>query len=419
MQKLLEKDSKFIWHPYTSLNHKWPKTVFEKASGVYVYDSLGNAYIDATSSWWCNIHGHCNKRLINALTNQARLLDQVLFAPHTHSPAIELAETLIGLLNIGNGKVFFSDNGSTAVEVALKIALQYWNNQNLKKCLFVSLENSYHGDTFGAMSVSDVGIFKEPFQSMLINNIKIPCPTSEEEEDKCFFSAIKIIEENKNNIAAVIFEPLVLGAAGMKIYSTNYLEKVVKHCHEIGLLVIFDEVFTGFGRTGTLFAFQKINEKPDIICLSKALTGGMLPLGATIVTDFIFDTFRNKTLYHGHTYSANPISCSVALESIKIILEENIISKNEKIIKYMNKEEERFSKLPLINEVRQIGLIWAIEFKPNISDLVWLIASAAWEKGVWLRPLHNVIYVVPPYSITEYELGKVFNVLYESILSNV
>lgn len=432
---ILERDSHSVWHPYTSEPSQGPKTVWERAEGAYVYDETGKKFFDATASWWCQLHGHCHPRLVQAMTDQAKQLDQVLFAPHTHPTAVELADRLSALL--GMDRVFFSDDGSTAVEAGLKMALQYWHLKNRpKKRLFLSLTEGYHGDTLGAVSVGYVKEFHHFFDGLIqpmpraMQPYCYRCPLEKSYpgcDVACLQSPKEILESRGEEIAALVIEPLVMGAAGMVMYPEKYLDELVRLCRANDVLIMYDEVFTGFGRTGKMFAQDWLEERPDISCLAKGLTSGMLPLGATLATDEIYQAFtgqeKNK-FYHGHTFTANAISCAVALENLKIFEEENVLEKNLTWIDRMAQETERFRLLPHVGEVRQKGMIWAIELvldkesktEPTpLNGPGWKIAEKLWEKGLWTRPLANILYLIPPYCLTEGVLKEFFDELYREV----
>ncbi len=437
MSDWLERDEKAVWHPYTGLPVLGPKRVITRAAGSYLFDEGGKRYFDATSSWWCQIHGHCHPRLVKALSHQAANLDQMLFAPHTHPTAIELSERLLSVTRSQFGKVFFSDNGSTAVEVAMKLAVQHWAHRGEKKRVrFLSLEHAYHGDTLGTIAVSGVPQFHRVFDSLQAKSLSVTapycyrCPLSLHYPDcnvECLDSTRRTLRRYQKEIAAAVIEPLVQGAGGMITYPKEYLERFVALCQEYGVLTIGDEVFTGFGRTGTMFAVDQISQKYDFMCLSKGLTSGMLPLAATLVRDEIWQGFTGDTeraFYHGHTFTANAIGCAVALESLRIFEEENVVSRNAHLTKVMASQTQRFSGLSVVGDVRHLGMIWAVE---TVADRAtkriaqpanafgWRVATELWDKGIWIRPLGNVIYVIPPYCTEPKELELVFDVLYDTI----
>lgn len=431
------RDEHAVWHPYTPVPHLGPKAVFTRAQGSYVFDETGRKYLDATSSWWCITHGHCHPRLVEALTRQASTLDQVLFSPHTHPVAVELSESLLQALGARFQRVFFSDDGSTAVEAAMKMAVQYWVNRGVKnRNRFLTVERAYHGDTLGAVSVSQVEEFHGYFAQLRVPapTSTVPycyrCPLGKTYPDcgiACAEKAETILDREGDQIAALIVEPLILGAGGMIVYPKEYLERLVRKARAKGVLVIFDEVFTGFGRTGEWFAMDHIKESPDIVCLSKGLTAGMMPLAATVTTEAVYDAFRGgpeKTLYHGHTFTANALGCAVALESLKIFREENVIERNRGLSAFMASQTARFAALPHVGQVRQLGMIWALELVTNKASQAvaqpangpgWRIAERLWADGFWLRPLNQVLYVMPPYSTTIQDLTPLFDRLYTEV----
>lgn len=437
MSDFLNRDSLSVWHPFTPKPSSGPRSVFVRGEGAYLFDESGKKFFDATSSWWCNLHGHCNPRLVSALSRQASQLDQILFAPHTHPIAVELAEELLKQLGQPFQRIFYSDDGSTAVEAALKMAVQYWHNRGEnKRTRLLSLEMGYHGDTLGSVAISQISQYHHFFSSLLKPSLKAAapycyrCPVGLRYpscEIACLESTEKLLDEHHDEIAALVVEPLIQGAAGMITYPKEYLEKIVSLCRNFGILIIFDEVFTGFGRTGTFFAFDQIKEKPDIVCLSKGLTSGMLPLAVTAASERVFEAFcgsTEKTFYHGHTFTANALGCAVALESLRILREDDVLNRNQKLIEVFAKFTPRFEPLPNVGQVRHLGMVWAVELVRNKStkeifeppNLVgWRVAEKLWQKGVWIRPLHNMLYLVPPYCTQEDELQDVLQLLYSEL----
>ncbi len=407
-----------------------------RAEGAYVFNADGKAYFDATSSWWCNLHGHCHPELVSALSEQAKTLDQILFAPHAHPVALELADALLAKLGGGFKKVFFSDDGSTAVEVALKMALQYWANRGQgQRRKFLSLELGYHGDTLGAISVGHLDEFHSYF-APLVSSLKSTapycyrCPLGLKFPScklACLSKAERYLSENGDEIAAFIVEPLVLGAGGLITYPKEYLEKLMALCRQKGILIIFDEVFTAFGRTGTFFAKDVFENQPDFVCMSKGLTSGMLALGATATTAEIFNEFtggESRKFYHGHTFTANALACAVALQSLKIFDRDDVVEKNQTLQSVLAEQVGRFAPLPNVGDVRHLGMIWAAELVRDKSTrelfspanaLGWEIAKRAWEKGIWLRPMGSALYVIPPYCSSVEDLRLCFDVLYAEL----
>ncbi len=419
---LSEKDKAYIWHPFTQIKPGNTPLIIEKAKDCTLFAADGKTYIDAISSWWVNIHGHANVFIANAIAEQAKILEQVIFAGFTHPTAIHLAEKVIQNLPPHFSKVFFSDDGSTSVEVALKMALQYRYNQGIKhKNLIIAFENAYHGDTFGAMSVGGRSTFSEPFDPLLFEVFHIPIPT-QDNFDALILQFNQLLSEG--NVAAFIFEPLVQGAAGMQMYKAEHLDKLLEIAQSHQVVCIADEVMTGFGRTGKLFATDYCRHKPDIICLSKGITGGFMPLGVTVCSEIIYETFISvdvaKTFFHGHSYTANPLACAAAVASFELLLGEICQQNIHNICLSHAQFADKLKDNAFIKNVRQTGTILAMEFKtPENSSYFNPIKEKAYnfylENGVLLRPLGNVIYIMPPYCITEQELNIVYSVILKSI----
>lgn len=411
-----------IWHPFTQMKTALPALHVVKATDCTLYTADGKEYIDAIASWWVNIHGHCNPAIASAIASQASTLEHVIFAGFTHSPAIELAKKLINILPGNFAKVFFSDDGSTSVEVAIKMALQFWHNQGqTNKIKIIAFENAYHGDTFGAMSVAERNAFNAAFNPLLFEVYRIPLPN-----EKNIAAILQKINHwaDEGNIAAFIFEPLVQGAAGMQMYAAQYLDQLIATAQQKNILCIADEVMTGFGRTGKNFAIEYLQNQPDIICLSKGITGGFLPMGVTVCTQSIFDAFyaddKYKTFFHGHSYTANPIACAAANASIALLMDEKCQQQIEQIASSHQTFATTICTHPFIKEIRQLGTIIAIELNTKEDSSYFnSIQNTAYEyymnKGVFLRPLGNVVYIMPPYSITQKELFRVYEVLKESL----
>jgi len=405
MKSLVERDRAVIWHPYTQMKLAPAPLPIVRGEGVYLIDESGNRYIDAISNWWVTIHGHAHPYLAKKIYEQACLLEQVIFAGFTHEPAVRLAERLLQVLPAGFSKVFYSDNGSTAVEVALKMAIQFWRNKGAQRKKILALTNSYHGDTFGAMSVSERGPFTLAFQDYLFEVMFIePGDTFEADDVACF-----------------IYEPLVQGAGGMKMYDAAVLDSMLKICKQHGIICIADEVMTGFGRTGKLFASEYMQEKPDIICLSKGLSGGMMALGATVCTQPIYDAFlsddRAKTFFHGHSYTANPIACAAGNASLDLLLGDECMQNIQRI----EKQHAQFAReLRGVKNVRHLGTIVAFELETSgrdgyLNNVSSVVQQHALENGVLLRPLGNTVYVMPPYCVSEEELEKVYDVITKKV----
>ncbi len=386
-----------------------------KGEGTLVYDENGNSYIDAISSWWVNLHGHGNAYIAEKLYKQALQLEQVIFAGFTHQPAVELAERLLPLLPGEFSRIFYSDNGSTSTEVALKMSIQYWwNKGETKRTKIFAFKDSYHGDTFGAMSVSDRSVFTMAFHGLLFEVVFIDTPNARNID-----SLKSIIKKHADEAAAFIYEPLVQGAGGIKMYGASAMDELLSFVKQKNIICIADEVMTGFGRTGKLFASEYLTQKPDIICLSKGLTGGTMALGVTACVDKIYEAFVNddkyKTFFHGHSFTANPLACTAALASLDLLLKENCL---QQIVWISNKNKVFADVLDSkagIKNIRVLGTILAFEIAKGEDEYLNNISSTITDKclsaGVYLRPLGNTVYIMPPYCITETELEKVYNVI--------
>ncbi len=411
---LSDKDRACVWHPFTQMRTAHPPIPIVRAKGVYLYAEDGSRYLDAISSWWVNLHGHAHPYIIKKITAQAEALEHVIFADFTHAPAVELASRLLQILPGSFSKVFYSDNGSTAVEVALKIALQYWHNQKIPKTKVVCFKNSYHGDTFGAMSAAGRNAFNRPFWNHLFDVASIDPPLKGQEETS--LSQLQSILE-QGDAACFIFEPLVLGSGGMIMYPAEGLDRLIRCCKQYQVLTIADEVMTGFGRTGTLFACQQLHEKPDLVCLSKGLTGGFLPLGATVCTEQIFNAFLGDTLQqaflHGHSYTANPLACSSALASLDLLLDNSCTLQRERIAVSHQRFCRQWRLHPKLKRCESLGTILALEYHVETSSYFHSLRNRLYyfflNKGILLRPLGNVLYILPPYCIQVEELHFIYD----------
>ncbi|MEP6684537.1 MAG: adenosylmethionine--8-amino-7-oxononanoate transaminase, partial [Parafilimonas sp.] len=420
-------DSKYVWHPFTQQKNMAAPIAITKAQGSFLYDENGNAYLDAISSWWVNVHGHAHPYIAQRIYEQALQLEHIIFAGFTHEPAVALAERLIKILPGNFSKIFYSDDGSTSTEVAIKMAIQYWWNVRStvdgqqsaeKKNKILAFNNSYHGDTFGAMSVSDRSVFTLAFHDVLLDVIFIDTPDENNIE-----SIKKEIAKHENSIAAFIYEPLVQGAGGMKMYNPVLMDELLMFIKQKKIICIADEVMTGFGRTGKMFASEYLQTKPDIMCLSKGLTGGTMALGATACTENIYQAFVNdnaqKTFFHGHSFTANPIACAAANASLDLFEQNNTLANGSRIIKKNIAFAQQLRQLNGIKNVRSLGTILAFEIDKGedvyLNIISTTITKTALEKGVYLRPLGNTVYIMPPYCITDEELDKIYTVLLEVI----
>jgi adenosylmethionine---8-amino-7-oxononanoate aminotransferase len=418
---LSKRDQKHLWHPYTQHKTANPAIAIVRGEEALLWDENGKEYIDAIASWWVNPYGHSNKFIADAIYKQLTTLEHVLFGGFTHEPAVLLSEKLMEILPKNQQKLFFSDNGSTAVEVAIKVSLQYFFNKGEKKTTIIAFEDAFHGDTFGAMAASGISFFAEAFQGMLIDIVRIPVPIKGQEESS--YSALGEVI-NSNNCAGFIFEPLVQGAAGMIMYEPKSLDKLIAICKENKVLTIADEVMTGFGKTGKNFACDYLTEKPDMMCLSKALTGGTIPMSITTFTSAIFDAFYdediNKALFHGHSFTANPTGCAAALASLELLqtheMQDNLIRVNQSHLNFQ-KHIKSHSK---VLTTRVLGVIFALEIKTETTESYYgslrnKLYNFFIENGIIIRPVGNIVYILPPYVITDEQLQKVYEVVEKAL----
>ncbi len=394
-----------------------PPIALVRGEGALLFDEAGNSYIDAIASWWVNLHGHAHPYIAEKISEQLRTLEHAIFSGFTHRPGVELAEKLLEL-QLHMGRVFYSDDGSTAVEVGLKMAFQYWHNSGKPRTKIIALENAYHGDTFGSMSVGARNVFSRAFEPLLFDVVHVPVPVTGKQNES--LAAFK--KAMGDDVAAFIFEPLVQGAGGMVMYDAVFLDEMLRICRERNVLTIADEVMTGFGRTGKMFATGHCAEKPDIMCLSKGLTGGFLPLGATLCTEEVYEAYltadKTKTFFHGHSYTANPTACAAALASLELFGRECVPERVEEINVFFRRQCERFEKHPAVKDARCLGAIFALEIKtPEATEYLNPLAERVQEfflpRGIILRPLGNILYVLPPYCITEEQLEKIMNAVDE------
>ncbi|MEE3252773.1 MAG: adenosylmethionine--8-amino-7-oxononanoate transaminase [Nitrospinota bacterium] len=436
----LARDFQNIWHPCTQQKdfETIKPLLVDRAEGVYLYDREGKRYLDVISSWWVNLLGHNHPRLNAALKNQMEKMAHVMFAGITHQPAIDLASSLVEVSPEKLSKVFFSDNGSTSVEVALKMSLQYWQQSGeSNKTRFIYLKGGYHGETIGALSVCGLDIFRDKFEKVLLNNLGVEgpdcfrCPYGLNRDScqaECFEPMEKALEEN--DIAGVVIEPLVQGAAGMKIYPPVYLKKLKAACDSYSAHLIFDEIAVAFGRTGSLFVSKELNISPTFLCLSKGITSGYLPLAATLTTEEIYSAFYDdfpswKLFIHSHSYSANPLACSVANETLAILNENNFIRKLRPKINLIGQIGKKiYEESKWCGEFRQQGMIAALELVKNKdkkepflleSRVGYKIYLEGLKRGVFLRPLGDVIYFIPPLVISEEEIKRMMTIARECI----
>ena len=425
MTQLIKKDKMYVWHPFTQMQTADEPLEIIRAEKTLLFTADHKTYIDCNSSWWVNVHGHGHHHIGQAISEQFSLIDHVIFAGATHPKAVELAERIISILPEKHfQKVFFSDNGSTAIEVALKMVFQYWHNKNQSKKRILALEGAYHGDTFGAMAIGQRGYFNAPFEHFFFDVDQLEFPTIEK-ESTLLLQAEDLFKTG--DFAAIIVEPLIQGSAGMRTYSSKWLEKIVVLARKYNVLVIFDEVMTAWGRTGKLFAMNHMTESPDIVCLSKGLTGGVLPLGLTISTDEIYDAFlsdeKTKALLHGHSFTGNALACAAACASLDLFEREETWERITSLCKSNLEFSKTLENHPKIEEIRLCGTILAIELKSvegntyfsGIRDIAYRYFL---ENGLLIRPLGNVIFINPPYCITEMELELIYEKITQFLNSN-
>ena len=415
VENLSTRDKKHLWHPLTQHKLNKRQLAIVRAKDALLFDEDGKEYIDGIASWYTVMYGHSNKYIVSAMTKQMNKLDFVMFSGLTHEPAIELSEKLMEILPKNQAKIFFNDNGSTAIEAAIKMALQFYHNNGELRDTLIAFEDGFHGDTFGAMSASGLSSYNGPFEDFLLKVVRIPTPQDDNiDEVKNLLTHIL----KKNKCAAFVFEPLVQGAAGMRFHSTKGLDELIDICQKNNVLSIADEIMTGFGKTGKNFASDYLENKPDIICLSKALTAGMFPLSITSCSKAVFNRFLSdevhKGFFHAHTFSAHPIGCAAALASIELLNSPDIVERRKYIESCHNSFATIIEKHKKVGNVRVIGVILAIDLSiqmeryGNLRDDLYDFFV---EKGVLLRPLGNTIYVLPPYVITNSELQKIYDTI--------
>ncbi len=440
-KKLGKLDREYIWHPFTQMKEYEERDplVIEGGEGSYLIDTEGNRYIDGVSSLWVNVHGHKVPEIDNAIKAQVDRLGHSTLLGVTNPPAVELAKELIENCPEGLKKVFYSGDGASAVEVAIKMTFQYWQHKGLdKKIKFICLENGYHGDTLGAVSVGGIDIFHDTFKPLLFDTYKVPsyycyrCALNKSYPEcglGCADEIEKVLSEHAEQIAGVIFEPYVQAAGGMIVSPPGYLEKVREYCDKYDVLMILDEVATGFGRTGTMFACEHEGVTPDIMVLGKGMTGGYLPLSATITNEEIYQTFLGnydefKTFFHGHSYAGNPIASAAGLGNLEAFRNNDTLNKLRPKIEYLEQELKEFSGLEHVGDVRNKGFMVGIELVedkeskhpyPLSQKMGWRVAEAAMERGVLIRPLGNVVVLMPPVGIPMEDLKKLLHVTYDSI----
>ncbi|MGZ8546079.1 MAG: adenosylmethionine--8-amino-7-oxononanoate transaminase [Sulfuricurvum sp.] len=426
-QTLSNRDMSVVWHPCTQMkdHETFPIIPVARGFGVYLEDFEGNRFLDAISSWWVNLFGHAHPYINGKVKEQLDTLEHVILAGFTHEGIVRLSERLVALAPEGLSRCFYADNGSSAIEVALKMSYHAHKNNGANKGLFVSLSNSYHGETLGALSVGDVALYKETYEPLLIHSIQTPVPknTTIEAAKEAIEAYALLLQERSDEIAALIVEPLVQGAGGMVMYHPYFLTKAKELCEQYGVHFIADEIMVGFGRTGTLFACEQADITPDFLILSKGLTGGYLPLSVVLTTEAVYTTFYcdydpYRSFLHSHSYTGNALACAAANATLDIFESQNVIESNKVLSRAMAYELLRFEHRSEVKEIRQCGMIGVIELHGlDPSDRIGVkLHRHCLGLGVLIRPLGNVIYVMPPYIITVSELRDVFNAI-ESALN--
>ena len=437
----MRRDLEVLWHPCTQMkdHEQLPVIPIRRGEGVWLEDFDGKRYLDAVSSWWVNVFGHANPRINDRIKAQVDQLEHVILAGFSHQPVIELSERLVALTPAGLDRVFYADNGSSCIEVALKMSYHYWRNVGQPdKRRFVTLTNSYHGETVAAMSVGDVALFTETYQGLLLDTLKVPSPDCylrpegmgwEEHSRQMFAHMERTLAEHHQSVAAVIVEPLIQGATGMRMYHPVYLRLLREACDRYGVHLIHDEIAVGFGRTGTMFACEQAGIRPDFLCLSKALTGGYLPLAACLTTDAVYQAFYDdyhtlRAFLHSHSYTGNPLACAAALATLDIFAQDDVIEANKPLARRMAEATAHLAEHPQVGEVRQTGMALAIEMtadKARRTPYPWqerrglAVYQHALSRGALLRPLGNVVYFLPPYVITPEQIDFLVEVASEGI----
>lgn len=438
---LIKRDLAKLWHPCTQMkDHEWlPLVPIKKGDGVWLEDFEGKRYLDAISSWWVNLFGHCNPRINQRIKQQLDTLEHVILAGFSHEPVVELSERLIEITPKGLNRCFYADNGSSAIEATLKMSFHYWRNKGQhKKTKFITLSNSYHGETLGALAVGDVSLYKEIYAPLLMETITVPSPdcfNRDSGESKADYSARmfkqmeQTLQQHADEVCAVIVEPLVQCAGNMRMYHPVYLKLLREACDKYDVHMIADEIAVGFGRTGTLFACEQADITPDFMCLSKGLTGGYLPLAVVLTHDQIYqafyDDYENMTAFlHSHSYTGNPLGCAAALATLDIFRQDDVIENNQHLAHHMGIAVAHLHEHPHVAEIRQCGMILAIEMikdKQRREPYPWQerrglkVYQHALNKGVLLRPLGNVIYFMPPYVITPEQIDMLAAIASEGI----
>ncbi|MBR9854781.1 MAG: adenosylmethionine--8-amino-7-oxononanoate transaminase [Algicola sp.] len=418
-EKLSERDKKHLWHPLTQHKTSPEMLAIARAEGALLFDEDGKKYVDGIASWYTCMYGHCNPYILDRVKKQMDTLDQVVFSGFTHEPAIKLSEELIKILPRNQEKLFFSDNGSTSTEIGIKMALQYHYNKGKKRNVLLAFEEGFHGDTFGAMSVSGLSVYNGPFEDFFIEVERIPVPTTENLDE-----ILNRLKERlqQNNIAGFIYEPLVQGAAAMKMHGAEGLDQILALLQKHEVLTIADEVMTGFGKTGKYFASDHLRHQPDIICLSKALTAGLVPMGLTTCTEKVYNAFYSdevaKGLFHGHTYTANPLACTAALAAVELLQTDEIQQNIKNIIGWHQDFNKIIKDHPKVKETRQTGVIYALDLNVQMERYGSLrnkLFEHFMGQGVFLRPLGQTIYILAPFITTKEQMERIYEAIEKAL----
>ncbi|MDD5057161.1 MAG: adenosylmethionine--8-amino-7-oxononanoate transaminase [Sideroxydans sp.] len=419
-ENLLNRSLSAVWHPCTQMkrHETLPLIAIARGQGVWLHDFDGNRYLDTVSSWWVNLFGHCNPRINAALTDQLGKLEHVMLAGFTHEPVVLLSERLRELAHAGLGHCFYGSDGASATEIALKMSAHYWrNNGQLQKSQFISLQNSYHGETLGALSVTDVALFRDAYGALIKQNATVPCPdwreaeAGESAEDfalRCAAALEQHLQQHHQHLAAFIVEPLIQGAAGMAMYHPVYLKRARELCSQYGVHLIADEIAVGMGRTGTLFACEQANISPDFLLLSKGITGGYLPLSIVMTTELIYQAFyaddTARGFLHSHSYTGNPLACRAALATLDIFAQDDVLNANRIKAAFFNRIAQPLREHPKVRNFRNTGMVWAFEVDSPHADFAQRCFSLGLQHELLLRPMGNTVYFMPPYIISEEEI---------------
>ena len=420
LQNLLARSQSAVWHPCSQMKHyeQFPLVPIARGSGVWLFDTDKNRYLDTVSSWWVNLFGHCNPRINAALRDQLDTLEHVMLAGFTHEPVVQLSERLRELAPADLGHCFYGSDGAAATEIALKMSAHYWRNiGKLQKTQFISLQNSYHGETLGALSVTDVALFRDAYSALICQQATVPSPDTRLAEPgesaryfalRCADKLEQHLQQHHAQLAAFIIEPLVQGAAGMGMYHPIYLQRARQLCDEYGVHLIADEIAVGMGRTGTMFACEQGRITPDFLCLSKGITGGYLPLSVVMARDEIYQAFyaddTARGFLHSHSYTGNPLACRAALATLDIFAQDNVLAINREKTNYLNKISQPLQDHDAIKNWRNTGMIWAFEVDSSDRDFAQRCFALGLNNELLLRPIGNTIYFMPPYVVTNDEM---------------